>query len=104
MTSIPRGRAAAAIRAGRRGIGDVTPEPPPSPPASAPEPPKAPQTSRRRAGTIRLAIDVPMDLGERFRRRAKSRRFTQSEALTGALELLERLDDDTYERHLAGPG
>lgn len=118
--SLPRDKPAGQIGRKRRGIGE-TPEASPLsavPPAPAPAPaptaaaaveapaPKAskakpaPKGNGRPPGTSRLALDMPEALANDFRARAKKHRFSQNIALSAALVLLERLDDQAYEQLL----
>jgi hypothetical protein len=111
MSPMPRSRPASGIRGSKRPIGekqpiaDAQPAENSAPTATASRPsrtakPAATKPSPRPPASTRIAVDVPDDLGDRFRRRAKAMRFTQSDALTGALELLEELDDEAYLRAL----
>lgn len=89
--SLPRSRSVDSIRSGRRDIGELAP----SVPTGSPQ--EATSVLRRRAGTTRLALDVPDSVLGEFKRRAHARRFSQTEALHGALLLLAGLGDDEYE-------
>ena len=59
-------------------------------------------TRPRPSGTSRVAVDVAADVAEQFRDRARHSpfRFTQAEALTGALQLLAGLDQAAYDELL----
>jgi hypothetical protein len=111
--AIPRPARPGATRAGRAPLGAKPAEASATKPAAAPASSaaaEAPKTRKpatksggskpRPKGTQRLVVDVPDEVADAFKERARSMRFSQPAALTGALQLLAELDDEAYEKLL----
>ncbi len=113
--AIPRPARPGATRAGRAPLGTKPAEAAPAATAPAREAPTAAPAAAPKArkpaaksgaskprpkGTQRLVVDVADEVADAFKERARSMRFSQPAALTGALQLLAELDDEAYEKLL----